>query len=229
MSSLPMYWPSSCLIPPAGADPKSVLCAFYKQGLCKKGDKCKFSHDLSLEAKSEKRSMYVDLRDEEDPQGDTMESWDEDQLRSVVDRKHGKEGQTRPKTDKAGRRVYMCVQLAGFTLSLCVCAGVQTLPVCNRERCVWLVLGVPQWRRQVHLPPRTTPWVCSEARQGGGASGGDNYHHTGRACGERGQCAGGVGGQDGMDSRASAVSAVRAVAHSVVPKHRCCPMCRERS
>ena len=29
----------------AGVDPKSIFCAFFKQGLCKKGAKCKFSHD----------------------------------------------------------------------------------------------------------------------------------------------------------------------------------------
>lgn len=50
----------------AGADPKSVLCLFHKQGQCRKGDKCKFSHDLSLEGKSEKRSMYIDSRDLEE-------------------------------------------------------------------------------------------------------------------------------------------------------------------
>lgn len=32
-------------------DPKSVLCAFYKQGQCTKGAKCKFSHDLLIERK----------------------------------------------------------------------------------------------------------------------------------------------------------------------------------
>ena len=47
----------------AGADPKSVLCVFYKQGMCTKGDKCKFSHDMELERKAEKKSMYVDSRD----------------------------------------------------------------------------------------------------------------------------------------------------------------------
>ena len=47
----------------SGADPKSVLCAFYKVGQCMKGDKCKFSHDLSIGRKSEKRSMYEDQRD----------------------------------------------------------------------------------------------------------------------------------------------------------------------
>ena len=32
-----------------GADPKSIVCAFFKQGQCTKGDKCKFSHDLTGE------------------------------------------------------------------------------------------------------------------------------------------------------------------------------------
>lgn len=50
----------------AGADPKSVLCVFFKQGHCSKGDKCKFSHDLSLENKAEKKSLYVDSRDLEE-------------------------------------------------------------------------------------------------------------------------------------------------------------------
>lgn len=49
----------------SGADPKSVVCAFFKQGQCTKGDKCKFSHDLSLERKCEKRSVYIDARDED--------------------------------------------------------------------------------------------------------------------------------------------------------------------
>ena len=49
----------------AGVDPKSVLCAFFKQGQCTKGDKCKFSHDLTLERKCEKRSLYVDERDDD--------------------------------------------------------------------------------------------------------------------------------------------------------------------
>ena len=43
-----------------GADPKSILCAFFKQGQCGKGDKCKFSHDLAVERKGAKRSVYDD-------------------------------------------------------------------------------------------------------------------------------------------------------------------------
>ncbi|KAJ7426760.1 Zinc finger CCCH domain-containing protein 15 [Willisornis vidua] len=71
-----------------GADPKSVVCAFFKQGQCTKGDKCKFSHDLSLERKCEKRSVYIDARDE-DLEKDTMDNWDEKKLEEVVNKKHG--------------------------------------------------------------------------------------------------------------------------------------------
>ncbi|EHA98915.1 Ribosome biogenesis protein NSA2-like protein [Heterocephalus glaber] len=71
-----------------GADPKSVVCAFFKQGQCTKGDKCKFSHDLTLERKCEKRSVYIDARDEE-LEKDTMDNWDEKKLEEVVNKKHG--------------------------------------------------------------------------------------------------------------------------------------------
>ncbi|KAM8713110.1 hypothetical protein ACLKA7_013428 [Drosophila subpalustris] len=78
-----------------GTDPKSVVCAFFKQGTCTKGDKCKFSHDLSLENKVEKRSMYVDMRDGED---DPMTNWDDAKLKEVIDKKHSGE-KRRPTTD----------------------------------------------------------------------------------------------------------------------------------
>ncbi|XP_077264421.1 zinc finger CCCH domain-containing protein 15 homolog [Temnothorax americanus] len=80
-----------------GIDPKSVVCAFFKQGQCTKGDKCKFSHDLSIERKAEKRSLYCDMRDDDDKEGDTMDKWDEDKLKEVVEKKHG--GGNRPTTD----------------------------------------------------------------------------------------------------------------------------------
>lgn len=80
-----------------GADPKSVVCAFFKQGQCGKGDKCKFSHDLTIERKAEKRSLYVDMRDDDDE--DTMENWDVDKLREVIEKKHGKAGGKMPTTD----------------------------------------------------------------------------------------------------------------------------------
>ncbi|XP_029962579.1 zinc finger CCCH domain-containing protein 15 [Salarias fasciatus] len=80
-----------------GVDPKSVLCAFFKQGQCTKGDKCKFSHDLSMERKCEKRSVYVDERDE-DLEKDTMENWDEKKLEEVVNKKHGEAEKKKAKT-----------------------------------------------------------------------------------------------------------------------------------
>ncbi|XP_039755761.1 zinc finger CCCH domain-containing protein 15 homolog [Pararge aegeria] len=78
-----------------GIDPKSVVCAFFKQGQCTKGDKCKFSHDLTIERKAEKRSLYVDMRDDDE---DTMDNWDEDKLKEVVEKKHAEE-KSRPSTD----------------------------------------------------------------------------------------------------------------------------------
>uniref|UniRef100_A0A8C2AQY3 Zinc finger CCCH domain-containing protein 15 n=1 Tax=Cyprinus carpio TaxID=7962 RepID=A0A8C2AQY3_CYPCA len=80
-----------------GVDPKSVLCAFFKQGQCTKGDKCKFSHDLTLERKCEKRSLYVDGRDDE-LEKDTMENWDEKKLEEVVNKKHGEAEKKKAKT-----------------------------------------------------------------------------------------------------------------------------------
>ena len=35
--------------PEDGQDYKSVLCAHFKAGNCKKGDKCKYSHDINIE------------------------------------------------------------------------------------------------------------------------------------------------------------------------------------
>ena len=76
-----------------GVDPKSVLCAFFKSGQCGKGDKCKFSHDVALERKSEKKNVYFDVRQEE-----TMEDWDEEKLKEVVAKKHGERDGKMPTT-----------------------------------------------------------------------------------------------------------------------------------
>lgn len=72
---------------PAGVDPKSVLCNYFKQGTCQKGFKCKFSHDLSIERKSEKINIYSDVRDEKSEEG--MNDWDQEMLEDVVKKKHG--------------------------------------------------------------------------------------------------------------------------------------------
>ncbi|XP_057379263.1 zinc finger CCCH domain-containing protein 15 homolog isoform X2 [Daphnia carinata] len=80
-----------------GADPKSILCAFFKQGTCGKGDRCKFSHDLEIERKAEKRSLYCDVRD--DGQDGTSEDWDEEKLKEVVEKKHAEADKKKTKTD----------------------------------------------------------------------------------------------------------------------------------
>ncbi|KAF2202741.1 hypothetical protein GQ43DRAFT_439477 [Delitschia confertaspora ATCC 74209] len=91
---------------PFGVDPKTVLCQFYKKGHCDKGRKCKFSHDLAIERKSEKRSLYTDSRDkdkeeeEEEKKKDGMEDWDEEKLRNVVLSKHGNPRTTTEKVCK---------------------------------------------------------------------------------------------------------------------------------
>jgi len=68
-----------------GVDPKTVFCAFFKQNLCKKGDRCKFSHDPECERKAAKRSIYSQ-KDEEN-----MDEWDEEKLAEVIKKKHGAE------------------------------------------------------------------------------------------------------------------------------------------
>jgi len=75
------------------------LCAFFKQGTCGKGDKCKFSHDLTIERKAEKRSLYVD-DDAAANAADTMDTWDDDKLKEVVEKKHAEADKRMPnKTD----------------------------------------------------------------------------------------------------------------------------------
>ncbi len=84
---------------PFGVDPKTVLCIFFKKGNCEKGKKCKFSHDLDIERKTEKRSLYTDTRadEEEKKKTETSADWDEEKLRSVV---MSKKGNQRTGTDK---------------------------------------------------------------------------------------------------------------------------------
>jgi len=92
---------------PFGVDPKTVVCEFFRKGMCDKGRKCKFSHDLDVGRKTEKRSLYTDTRDgeEEDEEAeqkkkDDMVDWDEEKLRQVVMSKHGNPKTTTDKVCK---------------------------------------------------------------------------------------------------------------------------------
>jgi hypothetical protein len=84
---------------PFGVDPKTVVCIFFKKGNCEKGKKCKFSHDLEMERKVEKKNLYQDTRQEEEEKKkqETSADWDEEKLRSVV---LSKKGNQRTTTDK---------------------------------------------------------------------------------------------------------------------------------
>jgi hypothetical protein len=78
-------------------DPKTVLCSFFVQGTCKKGDKCRYSHDKNVVRKVEKIDIYTDVRKEEGGEEkekekekeDTMEKWSQDKLEDVVSKKQG--------------------------------------------------------------------------------------------------------------------------------------------
>ncbi|KAL2759653.1 hypothetical protein ACRALDRAFT_1026140 [Sodiomyces alcalophilus JCM 7366] len=87
---------------PFGVDPKTVVCIFFKKGNCEKGKKCKFSHNLEDERKTEKRSLYQDTRQEEEEQkkAETSADWDEEKLRSVVLSKKGNQRTTTEKVCK---------------------------------------------------------------------------------------------------------------------------------
>lgn len=72
---------------PFGVDPKTIVCAFYKAGTCDKGNKCKFSHNLDVGRKVEKKNLYEDSRDNKED--DTMDNWDQEKLQKVVLSKAG--------------------------------------------------------------------------------------------------------------------------------------------
>ena len=105
--SPPCLWLYIFLFSHTGVDPKSVVCAFFKQGQCSKGDKCKFSHDLALDRKGEKRSLYVDARDvgEDELKNDTMDKWDQDKLEEVIEKKQNEKDKSMTKTEIVSDRI----------------------------------------------------------------------------------------------------------------------------
>jgi DRG Family Regulatory Proteins, Tma46 len=55
------------------------------------GKKCKFSHDLDIARKTQKKNLYEDTRDgeREEKEKDDMIDWDEEKLQKVILSKHG--------------------------------------------------------------------------------------------------------------------------------------------
>jgi hypothetical protein len=102
-AALLMNRPAQIQKVPFGVDPKTVVCIFYKKGDCEKGKKCKFSHDLEMERRTEKKSLYTDTRAEEEEEKKKVETsadWDEEKLRSVVLSKRGNQRTTTEKVCK---------------------------------------------------------------------------------------------------------------------------------
>lgn len=83
---------------PFGVDPKTILCSYFKQGTCQKGNRCKFSHDLNVERKAAKADIYTDKREkeEEEAKKQTMEDWDQDELEKAVQRHVAKDNRNKP-------------------------------------------------------------------------------------------------------------------------------------
>ena len=120
-----------------GVDPKSVLCVFFKQGQCTKGDKCKFSHDLNVVRRTEKRNIYED--DEKDKED--MNDWDQTKLEDVVNRKHGVTNNGLPPTTIVNIIRFWDRLMSVINLDLQIFLG------SCRIKQIWLVLVVPDWRK----------------------------------------------------------------------------------
>ena len=62
-----------------------VVCRMFEAGLCNKGKKCKFSHNIKTDhLKVEKIDLYTDQRDLIFGNKDTIENWDSEKLTEVV-------------------------------------------------------------------------------------------------------------------------------------------------
>ncbi|KAJ6561873.1 hypothetical protein B0H19DRAFT_1142909 [Mycena capillaripes] len=94
---------------PFGVDPKTVLCVFFKAGHCEKGNKCKFSHDLNVDRKVEKKNLYEDSREEK--LADTMDTWDQEKLAQVV---LSKAGNPRTTTDIVCKHFIQAIEIQKF-------------------------------------------------------------------------------------------------------------------
>jgi len=76
------------------------VCEYFRAGVCTKGFKCKYAHDLAVERKTQKIDLFSDRRDDGGEDGEeggaTMEDWDQATLEAAIAQKHGAEPGNNP-------------------------------------------------------------------------------------------------------------------------------------
>lgn len=149
---------------PFGVDPKTVVCQFFKNGNCEKGKKCKFSHDLSIERKGEKKSLYTDTREGEDDGEDAKKKddfvdWDLAKLNEVVLSKHGN-----PKTDtdkvRLAERAFVSASISNNRFT-----GLQIFRRSCRGRQIRLVLDMSERWKLLQIQTLPTAWLRLENKR----------------------------------------------------------------
>ena len=143
-----------------------MLCTFYKQGNCEKGKKCKFSHDLSVERKGEKKNLYQDTREGEDEakKKDDMAEWDEGEsqnsqtLQYLLPGIYADRGSARREIT-ASRDVQTRQPQNHHRQSM------QILHLRRRRRQIRLVLDLSQRRRQMHVQALSAAGVRLENKR----------------------------------------------------------------
>lgn len=70
-------------------NPKLKICPFFKAGVCEKGRKCKFSHDMNKDAKTGSANLYIDARDTAFKKKGGMDGWNQDTLEEAVNKNEG--------------------------------------------------------------------------------------------------------------------------------------------
>jgi len=80
------------------------ICPFFKAGVCDKGRKCKFSHEMDESEKTKTLNIYMDPRDMQNKEAegedkDNIKNWDTKKLEEVVNFNAGKYENTNKPTD----------------------------------------------------------------------------------------------------------------------------------
>lgn len=91
-------------------DPKMKLCPFFKAGVCDKGRKCKYSHDVNIEAATGSANLYIDHRESDGKDANSMANWDQNKLEEVVNTNESKYTSSTTKTEKVCRNFLDAVE-----------------------------------------------------------------------------------------------------------------------